>query len=271
MARKRKDHQDNKLPPHVSKKIFYYLKTKDNKTITLGPIDMSMVQLWSKYDGVIAEQKEIMDFNKFWSMHLKSPAFTKLSERSKIDKLKGAKKILPVFIKPEPIRPYMDIRGKQSEVQSNHELSYMSVAFGWGNERGYCKINPCNGVKKFSIANREKYIDDIGYYTIYDEANIVVKVAMGILYLCAARLGDILSLKHNQMLNEGLFIRQGKTGKKQIKQWTDRLRGAINLAIKQFPSNDINSNVLFNLSADTLITKTLIHIGLKPKEKQKES
>lgn len=106
------------------------MKTKDNKTITLGPIDMSMVQLWSKYDGVIAEQKEIMDFNKFWSMHLKSPAFTKLSERSKIDKLKGAKKILPVFIKPEPIRPYMDIRGKQSEVQSNHELSYMSVAFG---------------------------------------------------------------------------------------------------------------------------------------------
>lgn len=77
MARKCKDHQDNKLPPCVSKnKYSYYLKTKDNKTITLGPIDMSMVQLWSKYDGVIAEQKEIMDFNKFWSMHLKSPAFT---------------------------------------------------------------------------------------------------------------------------------------------------------------------------------------------------
>lgn len=138
MARKRKDHQDNKLPPRVSKnKYSYYLKTKDNKTITLGPIDMSMVQLWSKYDGVIAEQKEIMDFNKLWTMHLKSPAFTKLSERSKINKLKGAKKILPVFghikvdnIKPEHIRHYMDIRGKQSEVQSNHELSYMSVAFG---------------------------------------------------------------------------------------------------------------------------------------------
>lgn len=82
MARKRKDHQDNKLPPRVSKnKYSYYLKTKDNKTITLGPIAMSMVQLWSKYDGVIAEQKEIMDFNKLWTMHLKSPAFTKLSER----------------------------------------------------------------------------------------------------------------------------------------------------------------------------------------------
>lgn len=33
---------------------------------------------------------------------------------------------------------------------------------------------------------------------------------MVISYSCAARLGDILSLKHNQMLNEGLFIRQGK-------------------------------------------------------------
>lgn len=106
------------------------MKTKDNKTITLGPIDMSMVQLWSKYDGVIAEQKEIMDFNKFWSMHLKSPAFTKLSERSKIDKLKGAKKILPVFghikvdnIKPEHIRRYWTYEA--SKVKCNLITSYL--------------------------------------------------------------------------------------------------------------------------------------------------
>lgn len=275
MGRKRKDKNDNILPPRVSKnKYSYYLKSQENKTITLGSINMSMVELWAKYEGVIAEQKEVMTFSKLWGMHLNSVAFRELEERSKKDKLKGSKKILPVFgninvnnIKPEHIRRYMDIRGEQSKVQANHELSYMSVAFGWGYERGYCKINPCAGIKKFSIQSRDKYIEDIEYYTIYDEAIDIIKVAMEISYLCAARQGDILKLKHEQILKEGLYIRQGKTGKKQIKQWTERLTTAINLAKKMFPPSSSDSLVLRNQSGDKLIHKTFNSYWLDAKRK----
>ena len=52
---------------------------------------------------------------------------------------------------------------------------------------------------------------------------------MEIAYLCAARIGDIRKLTWDQALKKGLFIQQGKTGKKQIKQYTERL----SLALKQ--------------------------------------
>lgn len=93
MARNRKDKKNNILPPRVSKnKYSYYLKTRENKTITLGPINISMIEFWSRYKDIIAEQKEVMTFSKLWSMHLKSPGFNKLSPPSQQDKLKGAKK-----------------------------------------------------------------------------------------------------------------------------------------------------------------------------------
>ncbi|MTD40472.1 tyrosine-type recombinase/integrase [Erwinia sp. CPCC 100877] len=55
-------------------------------------------------------------------------------------------------------------------------------------------------------------------------------VAMEIAYLCLARQGDVLALQENQLLIDGIFIRQGKTGKKQIKAWSERLRAAVELA-----------------------------------------
>lgn len=53
---------------------------------------------------------------------------------------------------------------------------------------------------------------------------------MEIAYLCAARLSDVLGMKWQQVTEQGIFIQQGKTGIKQIKVWTPRLREAIELA-----------------------------------------
>ncbi|CAQ85231.1 MULTISPECIES: tyrosine-type recombinase/integrase [Photorhabdus] len=278
MARKRKDHNDNKLPTRVSKtKYSYYLKTKDNKTIMLGPLTMSMTELWAKYDGEIANKKIIMTFSKLWGMHLNSPAFTELSARSQKDKLQGAKNILKVFghinvdnIKPEYIRQYMDIRGTQSKTQANHELSYMSVAFGWGYERGYCKINPCSGVKKFSLKNRDKYITDEEYQITYDVGSPIVKIAMEISYLCASRIGDILKLKHSQISEQGIYIKQGKTGAKQIKQWTDRLHETINYAVELFPPTSTQSYVILNADGNQFTKSGFDNHWREAKEKAAE-
>ncbi len=61
MARKRNNKEDNKLPSRVSKsKSSYYLKTKENKTIILGPLSMSMSELWSVYENKIHNIKKII-------------------------------------------------------------------------------------------------------------------------------------------------------------------------------------------------------------------
>ncbi|MGH8488669.1 MAG: hypothetical protein ACREXS_07375 [Gammaproteobacteria bacterium] len=56
---------------------------------------------------------------------------------------------------------------------------------------------------------------------------------MEIAYLCAARKSDVLKITRQDLMQEGIYIRQGKTGKKQIKRWTPRLHAAVALAEKQ--------------------------------------
>jgi len=58
----------------------------------------------------------------------------------------------------------------------------------------------------------------------------VVAAVMEISYCCAARVSDVLALMRDQERPEGIYIKQGKTGKEQIKGWTDRLHRAVELA-----------------------------------------
>ena len=88
---------------------------------------------------------------------------------------------------------------------------------------------PCQGVKQFKKA-RERYITDEEYQAVYEVSPDVVRVAMEIAYLCVARQSDVLSLQKDQLFDSGIYIRQGKTGVKQIKAWSPRLQKAIALA-----------------------------------------
>ena len=42
-------------------------------------------------------------------------------------------------------------------------------------------------------------------------------------------LSDVLKMDWPQIMDKGIFIQQGKTGVKQIKAWTDRLRAAVDI------------------------------------------
>lgn len=240
MGRPRKNPKDNQLPKRVTKNKYSYVwKPKGTKrSITLAPIvGTSMSKLWARYEEEKAKQHDIMTFTKLWHLFTASPAFCALSPRTQTDYRQYEKNLLPVFgnmraddIKIEMVRIYMDKRGERSINQANQELGGMSRVYGWGFERGYVKGNPCKGVRKFTLKPREVYVTDEEYLAIYEAAPPALKVGMEIAYLCATRLGDILSLTWDQARKDGLFIQQGKTGKKQLKAWTDRLLHARNLA-----------------------------------------
>ncbi|ELY5758364.1 tyrosine-type recombinase/integrase [Klebsiella pneumoniae] len=238
MGRKRKNHEDNKLPPRVySNKYSYYYKPTSKECITIGPVSMPLSQLWARYEALIDEQANVMTFSKLWGLFLKSAYYLELKPRTQKDYLQHQKKLLAVFgkitadkIKTEDIRMFMDRRGLQSKTQANHEMSSMSRVFRWGFERGMVKGNPCQGVSKFKAVARGRYITDAEYEAIYKEADDVVRTAMEIAYLCAARLADVLGMQWRQVTPEGIFIQQGKNNVSQIKQWTDRLKQAFKLA-----------------------------------------
>lgn len=267
MARKRVHNLE--LPEKVYKtKTSYVYKPDSKTTITLGKIrDLSLndveTQVESIKTGKIPVNSKKITFNELWSLYLASPAYIKLSKRTKDDKSQEYKNLKKVFghvtvnyIKPEHVRKYMDLRGLQSETQANHELSSMSVAFTWGRERGYCRDNPCTGIKKFEAIARENYPEDEEYYFLFNVARPAVKIAMEIAYLCGARIGDIIKITHEQLRNDGIYIKQGKTRVKQIKIWTERLEAIIEYAKTIFPPSSSKSPLILNMEGNRYTYKT---------------
>ncbi len=266
MGRPRKDPKDIQLPPRVTKNKYSYVwKPKGTKkSISLGKIrETSMSKLWANYEKAKAERHDVMTFAKLWGMFLDSPTFTELATRTQSDYRQHQKKLLAVFgkmkaddIKIEQVRIYMDKRGVSSKNQANQEVSSMSRVFGWGFERGYVKGNPCRGIRKFTLADRDVYIPDEDYLAVYECARIEVKVAMEISYLCAAREGDVFDLIVSELMEDGIFIEQNKTGKKQIKKWTPRLRAAIDLAKKHLIGKSAAGYVIPSPSGGRMNKKT---------------
>ncbi|CAM3917992.1 tyrosine-type recombinase/integrase [Pluralibacter gergoviae] len=266
MGRPRKNPKDAQLPPRVTKNKYSYVwKPKGTKkSITLGKIrETSMSKLWANYEKEKSKHHDVMTFSKLWGMFLDSPTFTELAARTQKDYGQHQKKLLAVFgkmradeIKIEQVRIFMDKRGLASKNQANQEVSSMSRVFGWGFERGYVKGNPCRGIRKFTLVDRDVYIPDEDYLAIYENARPEVQVAMEISYLCAAREGDVFDLKVTDLRHDGIFIEQNKTGKKQIKKWTPRLQAAIALASKHFANKSAKGFIVPSPSGGKMNRKT---------------
>lgn len=238
MAGKRKNPADSALPKRVYRgKTKFEFHPASGGSISLCPLDAPLSVVWAHYEKYINSEKIIFDYASLVNKFLHSANFFELAKDTQDDYQKYAKKVLPVFgkmnpdnIKPEHIRKYLDKRGLNSRTQANREKSFMSGVFRWGYERGLVKGNPCKGVRQFKEIERERYITDAEYQALYEVSPLVVMIAMELAYLCCARQKDVLALRKDQLMDAGIFIKQGKTGKKQIKGWSNRLKQVIKMA-----------------------------------------
>lgn len=254
MAGKRKNPSDAILPPRVYRgKSKYEFHPATGGSINLCPLDSPVSLIWAKYEAVLKVIEEKKNLSGLIDDFFASADYHKLGNETRKDYKKYSRKLIPVFgkmdpdsVKPQHIRQYMDKRGVAAPVQANREKAFLSRVYGWAYERGMVKGNPCKGVRQFKEEERERYVTDEEYYALYEVSPTVVKVAMELAYLCLARQGDVLAVQKTQLLQEGIFIRQGKTAAKQIKAWSERLLAAVELA-KTLPlKNGISSVYLIH-------------------------
>lgn len=237
MPRPRKP-EDQWMPPKVKRHPRGFVYCPDSRTtLKLCGRDATEAQVWEAYRKMIASEQERHTVTGLIYEFFESVDFQELSSSTQKDYEKNARNVLKVFgkmlpskVEPKHVRQYMDLRGKKSKTQANREKAFFSRVFRWAYERGRVDRNPCKGVKQFKEQARDRYVTDEEYNAVYRHANDAVKVAMEISYLCAARKGDVLALRLHDIREGGLFIKQGKTGVKQVKLWTPRLLRAIELA-----------------------------------------
>lgn len=250
MAGKRKNPADSIYPTRVYRgKSKFEFHPATGGSVSLCPLDSPVSLIWAKYEAALKNIQEKANLSGLIDQFFESADYARLGAETRKDYKKYSKKIIPVFgkmdpdgVKPQHIRKYMDKRGVAAPVQANREKAFLSRVYGWAYERGMVAGNPCKGVRQFKEEERERYITDEEYGALFSVAPVVVQVAMEIAYLCLARQGDVLALQKSQLLDAGIFIRQGKTAAKQIKAWSDRLTAAIELA-KSLPLKDGVSSV----------------------------
>ncbi|MCK9468253.1 MAG: hypothetical protein M0Q49_02445, partial [Porticoccaceae bacterium] len=241
MPPRQRNVDDMWMPPRVYRgRSAYEWKPKGGGTIRLCALDASKAAVWVAYEKALSATRTRFDFDKLADMYFASADFSRLKPNTRADYQRCAKllrqtfgRVSPGSVQPEDVRRYMDLRGRVSTVRANRERSLLSTIMGWGFERGLVKRNPCIGVKTFREKPRDRYVTDAEYQAVLSIAPPMMRAAMEIAYRCAARQQDVLDRQRQHLLDDGLYIKQGKTGKAQVKGWTVELRAAIDLALAQ--------------------------------------
>lgn len=234
MPRERKNKADRWMPPRVYRgRSGYEYHPKSGGSTTLCPLSATEGEVWMAYHRA---RGEIVREDCSWlaGKYFGSREFLRLSQRTQKDYRahwvqlgKTFGHVAPAAVKPAHVRKYADMRGAMSETMANKEVKVLRIVMRYAAERGIIRDNPCQHVKLYPERGRDRYITDAEYEAFYAVACPTLRIFMELAYICAARGQDIRKILMSDLNDEGLFITQQKTGKKQIKLWNARLRQVV--------------------------------------------
>lgn len=236
----RKRKTDHWLPQRVyrGKSAFEY-HPKSGGAVRLCGLDATKSQVFQALAETLNEgagQTCRAAAKEYFASH----AFNNLSVRGQKDYRNHWKKLDPVFgrvpvesVTDRHIKQYKYLRGKTSTTMANREVKFLRVLFKFAfDPLGWISKNPAEGISMYPEKARNKYITDKEYQSFYKAACETLQIFMEISYVCAARGQDVRKITLNDITDEGLLIAQQKTGKRQIKLWSPRLRAAVNRAME---------------------------------------
>lgn len=222
---------------------FYYVSGS-----TWEPLgqDYSVALLrWAENEGMPTKET----LNSAIDLYFASSKFESLSDNTKTTYKSRAKNIRKIMgmrtcksIEPLHIYAYMD--KNPSNAGANQGLVVLYHALEEARKRGWIRDNPAVKIEKHGTKRRGRYITDEEYRKIYEAGTDLVKAVMKLNYLIGQRPIDIFKLRLQDITDEGIFIQQKKTDKKQLFTWTKELREAVDQA-KALPRPVRNLTTLF--------------------------
>lgn len=123
-------------------------------------------------------------------------------------------------------RQYLDAR-RSSPVSANREFALLHHAAAMAVQWGVIESNPLRDVKRHQERPRDRYVEDEELAAFCAVAPQLLVVWCALKLLTGARQGDLLVLRRDQIRDDGLHLRQRKTGRRQVFEWTPALRSAV--------------------------------------------
>lgn len=107
--------------------------------------------------------------------------------------------------------------------RANRLLTVLNMTFQWALDRGKVEANPCVSVKRFATKSRDRLLSHEEYEAIHAASQDWMQCIMDVCYLIGQRIGDVLEIEEDHIVDRDIFFQQQKTGKQLIAGWTSEL------------------------------------------------
>ena len=196
------------------------------------------LRIWAEREG--ASQKTGSTVNHMIDRYVLE-ILPKLALKTQDERTRQSKKLKQVFgpvllsdVEPHHIAAYLDQR--ESKVAANREITFLSSMFSYAMRWGWCKFNPCTGVRRNTEKKRTRYITDEELKLLMSEASEQMACIIELAYLTAIRKSDLLKIRVNDLQADGLHVlptkTQDSTGQVMIFSNTPRLLEVLNRSRK---------------------------------------
>jgi hypothetical protein len=126
--------------------------------------------------------------------------------------------------------------GPADPVAANRHVACLSAAFRWAISEGLTTYNPCAGVARNAEDPRDREPLAWEVECLRAMAGTLASPLMGLLMdfeaITGWRVSDVLNLDRRQCTAEGIRLKQGKRGKRQLWAWSDELRRIVRQALE---------------------------------------
>jgi integrase len=242
MARRR--NHDHHLPRGMTcERGTYYFRGKDRKRQNFGQDETAAIGKYLAQRGPVERcftLHDVIEKYRLEVLPLKRSKMTRENEGrslTRLDKVFGH--FLPDNITAPMCYQYMDRRvtteGKPAPVAGRHEISLLGHVLGKSIRWGAGVANVVRTLERMPKTTRTRYVTDEEYAACRALANPRMQVAMDLARNIGQRRGDLLKLKHEDCTDDGIIIRQGKTGAGILVKWTATLRRIIRSAKQLSP------------------------------------
>ena len=219
----------SKIPKGVYEKNGRYYRVLRNRWIGLSRVDEGLVALrlalrdipTSRPPGTVAEllaaylpQAELAPGTR---LEYERIADTRLSHHfgsMPITSLTAAHVAMYLEKRKRDGHPYM----------GNRERAVLSSAYEFAMRHGWAQGNPCRGVRRNTERPRRRYVTDAEFLEAFEAAPEPLQDVLALALLTGARQGELRALRREDWKEDGLYVRESKTGKLRIVGRSEALR-----------------------------------------------
>lgn len=247
MGRRRK--RDKHLPQRVYVHHgSYWLRPREGKPVNLGS---DLADALAKYAGIIGAQQwsgrtlgDVIDRYRLEVLPKKRSAQTRADEGKALERLKAVfGHMLPDNVTARLCYKYMDDRrsidGKPVPVAARHEIALLGHVYAKAIRWGAASSNPVRGMDFGERSAKRKQVPLEQVEALKTLAGERLAVAIDLAVSTGQRRGDLLSLRREQLTDEGIIFEPSKTqdstGVRVLIEWSPDLKAIVDRAKRLSP------------------------------------